>query len=125
MAKRKYYVGSVGPLLYDDESPIGDQDGDFAGEDRVALRTDGSVRASGTDDHEDSLVKKSTNDALQNEVDNLATTVDDLDTYAKDHGGEHLPAGTDPLPTKVVTVVTAVDFTTDTVTTENITVIDN
>ena len=111
MARRKFYVGSAGPLLYDDEDSIDDQDGDFAGEERVALRTDGSMRASGIDDHEDSLVRKATNDAL--------------DTYARDHGSEHLPAGTDSIPTKVVTVVTAVDFTTETVTTEDITVIDN
>lgn len=118
MARKKYYIGSVGPLLYDDESPVNDQDGDFEGEDRVAFRTDGSIRASGDDDHEDSLVKKSTHDALQDEVDTL-------DTYAKDHGDEHLPGGSDPISTKVVTVVTSVDFVAETVTTEDITVIDD
>lgn len=111
MARKKYYIGSVGPLLYDDESPVDDQDGDFEGEDRVAFRTDGSMRASGADDHEDSLVKKS--------------TYDSLDDYAKNHGDEHIPGGADPMPTKVVTVVTDVDFTNETVTTEDITVIDD
>lgn len=117
MARKKYYVGDVGPMLFDDESPIDDQDGDFAGEDRVAFRTDGSVRASGADSHEDSLVKKSTYDTLQDEV----TT---LDIYAKDHGDEHLPVGADPIPTKIITVVTSVDFVAESVTTEDITVID-
>lgn len=110
MARKKYYLGDVGPMLFDDESPVDDQDGDFAGEDRVAFRTDGSMRASGADDHEDSLVKKS--------------TYDSLDEYAKNHGSEHLPAGSDSIPTKVVTVVTSVDFVNETVTTEDITVFD-
>lgn len=117
MARKKYYIGSVGPLLYDDEDPINDQDGDFSGEDRCGFRTDGSVRASAEDSHPDSLVKKETHDSLQDEV-------TALDTYAKNHGNQHLPAGTDSIPTKVVTVVTGVDFVSETVTTENITVFD-
>lgn len=110
MAKKKYYVGDLGPMLFDDGDSVDDQDGDFAGEDRVAFRTDGSMRASGADDHEDSLVKKSTHDAT--------------DAYARSHGSEHMPAGGDSIPTKVVTVVTGVDFVAETVTTEDITVFD-
>ena len=110
MARRKYYIGDVGPLFFDDESPVDDPDGDFAGEDRIALRTEGSIRASGEDTHEDSLTTKS--------------TVDTLDRYAKNHAVEHLPAGSDPVATKTVTVVTGVDFVGETITTKDITVFD-
>jgi len=110
MVKRKYYIGDVGPLFFDDESSVDDPDGDFAGESRIALRTEGSIRASGADTHEDSLVKKS--------------SLDTSDSYAKNHAAEHLPAGSDPIATKTVTVVTGVDFVGETVTTEDITVFD-
>jgi len=133
MTKRKYYAGSVGPLLYDDEDPIDDHDGDFAGEDRVALRTDGSLRASGDDDHDDALVKNSTiqeriyffHNALGDRVDNVESDLTTLENYTHEHGDEHLSAGADPLPTKVVTVVTSVNFAAETVTTEDVVVVDD
>ena len=31
MALRKYYLGSVGPLVFDDSEPVNDLDGDFTG----------------------------------------------------------------------------------------------
>ena len=129
MARRKYYVGSVGPFLYDDEELIDDQDGDFAGESRVGFRTDGSVRASISDDTPDGLVRREdiegSESGLQDQIDVLESDIEDLDTYAKSHGAEHLPGGDDPISTKIVTVVTAVDFVAESVTTEDITVIDN
>ena len=64
MARKKYYVGSVGPFLYDDESPIDDQDGDFAGEDRVAFRTDGSIRTNESDSSSDGLMRREDIEAL-------------------------------------------------------------
>jgi len=103
MTQRKLYIGSVGPFLYDDEDPINDEDGDFAGEGFTGVRTSGSVRASLVDEHPDALTKKG-----------------DFNT----HGSRHAPGGSDPIPTKVVTVVTAVDFVNETVTTEDVTVFD-
>jgi len=125
MVKRKSYIGSVGPLLYDDESPIDDHDGDFAGEDRVAIRTEGSMRASAVDDHEDALVKNSTHNALGDRVDDVESDLTTLENYTHEHGDEHLSAGADPLPTKVVTVVTSVNFAAETVTTEDVVVVDD
>ena len=43
MARKKVYIGSVGPYLYDDAKSIDDPDGDFAGEDNRALVTDGQL----------------------------------------------------------------------------------
>lgn len=43
MARQKIYMGSIGPLLYDDTDPIDDQDGDFAGESRHAITTSGQM----------------------------------------------------------------------------------
>ena len=43
MAKKKYYIGSTGPFLYDDAKAIDDPDGDFAGENNRALVTDGQL----------------------------------------------------------------------------------
>lgn len=46
MAIKKVYIGSnVGPLLYDDANPINDPDGDFAGENNVAIATTGRMIA--------------------------------------------------------------------------------
>ena len=47
MARQKIYIGSVGPFLYDDDAPIHDQDGDFAGEDFSALITGGQLIVEG------------------------------------------------------------------------------
>ena len=41
MARKKYYIGSLGPFFYDDAKAIDDPDGDFAGEDNKAIVTDG------------------------------------------------------------------------------------
>jgi len=43
MADQKIYIGSVGPLLYDDAALIDDADGDFPGEDYHALVTGGQL----------------------------------------------------------------------------------
>ena len=48
MARRKIYIGSVGPFLYDDDAPIHDQDGDFAGEDFAGVVTDGQLLVEGS-----------------------------------------------------------------------------
>jgi len=116
MTLRKFYLGTVGPLLYDDEDPVNDPDGDFAGEGYVAVRTDGSFRASGVDDHPDSLMSRA---AVEGEVETL-------EDYIEDHGSRHAHDGPDPtpIPTKVVTVVTSVDFANETITTEDVTVLD-
>lgn len=105
MTQRKLYIGSVGPFLYDDEDPINDEDGEFAGESFTGMRTNGSVRASLVDEHPDALTKKGD---------------------FNNHGSRHAHNGADPtpIPTKVVTVVTAVDFENETVTTEDVTVFD-
>jgi hypothetical protein len=39
MAERKFYIGSVGPYLYDDTDLINDPDGDFPGEGMYTLVT--------------------------------------------------------------------------------------
>ncbi len=44
MTIRKYYIGSLGPFLYDDTDLINDPDGDFAGEDLHGFITDGPVK---------------------------------------------------------------------------------
>ena len=41
MPTKKVYIGSVGPFLYDDSSPLNDPDGDFAGETVKSLTTNG------------------------------------------------------------------------------------
>ena len=47
MAEKKIYIGSIGPLLYDDSDPIDDADGDFTGVDQQGFATDGSVYVGG------------------------------------------------------------------------------
>ena len=47
MAEQKLYIGSVGPFLYDDDAPIDDVDGDFAGKDYNALVTNGQLLVEG------------------------------------------------------------------------------
>lgn len=48
MAEKKIYIGSVGPLLYDDTDDINDADGDFSGESYKGLMTDGDIGAEGS-----------------------------------------------------------------------------
>lgn len=43
MAIKKYYNGSVGPLLYDDTAALNDPDGDFSGETVQGFSTDGQL----------------------------------------------------------------------------------
>lgn len=43
MAERKFYIGPLGPFLYDDDEEINDPDGDFAGVYRGAVVTDGQL----------------------------------------------------------------------------------
>lgn len=43
MARKKLYIGSLGPYLYDNAKAIDDPDGDFAGRDNEALVTDGQL----------------------------------------------------------------------------------
>ena len=43
MAMKKYYIGGMGPYLYDDTDSIDDADGDFDGETRQAFVTDGTI----------------------------------------------------------------------------------
>ena len=47
MAEKKIYIGSIGPLLYDDSDPIDDADGDFTGVDQQGFATDGSTYVGG------------------------------------------------------------------------------
>lgn len=53
MTERKIYIGSIGPFLYDDESPIEDKDGDFSGLNYQGLVTSGQLYISDppTDDN--------------------------------------------------------------------------
>lgn len=57
MATQKIYIGSVGPFLYDDASPINDVDGDFAGEDRNALSTSGQLLIEGAPTNNNHIVR--------------------------------------------------------------------
>lgn len=54
MAERKYYIGSLGPFLYDDTDLIEDQDGDFPAESYDGFVTSGGVRVgkNPSDDHD-------------------------------------------------------------------------
>ena len=44
MTVHKYYIGGMGPYLYDDTELINDADGDFAGEYQSGLITSGEVK---------------------------------------------------------------------------------
>ena len=57
MARKKYYLGDFGPYFYDDDVQYNDPDGDFAGEYRVSMRTDGVINASGTPTDANDLVR--------------------------------------------------------------------
>lgn len=43
MAEKKLYLGSVGPFLYEDDEAIDDADGEFSGQLRRALATNGQL----------------------------------------------------------------------------------
>ena len=49
MAKKKVYIGSVGPFVYDDANLINDPDGDFPGEFQRAITSDGSIKPGSAD----------------------------------------------------------------------------
>jgi len=40
---KKVFIGSLGPHLYDDTDPIDEYEGDFSGENRQSLVTDGQM----------------------------------------------------------------------------------
>lgn len=46
MATKKVYIGSIGPFEYDDTELIDDPDGDFAGEYKQAVRSNGTIQGS-------------------------------------------------------------------------------
>jgi hypothetical protein len=46
MTIKKVYIGSIGPFEYDDSELIDDPDGDFAGENKQAVRSNGVVQGS-------------------------------------------------------------------------------
>ena len=48
MTLKKYYIGGMGPYLFDDDDFIDDADGDFAGETRKGFITDGEIKSSGS-----------------------------------------------------------------------------
>ena len=43
MATKKIYIGSIGPILYDDTDNVDDVDGDFSGETQRAMTSDSSI----------------------------------------------------------------------------------
>ena len=47
MATKKIYIGSFGPVLYEDDDLINDVDGDFVGEYHQGLVTDGDALIEG------------------------------------------------------------------------------
>lgn len=49
MPIRKLYLGDQGPFYYDDEVPIDDPDGDFAGELQHAILTEGGLKIGGVE----------------------------------------------------------------------------
>lgn len=57
MATRKLYIGSHGPFLYDDESPIDDPDGDFSGETVNTVMTDGPVKTTHTPTDPEDMIR--------------------------------------------------------------------
>ena len=48
MTTRKIYTGGNGPYLFDDTNLVNDQDGDFAGQTRDAIVTDGDLTTDGS-----------------------------------------------------------------------------
>jgi len=45
MTIHKYYIGGMGPYLYDDTEPLLDPDGDFPGEYQNGIITSGTIKA--------------------------------------------------------------------------------
>lgn len=58
MARKKYYIGSMGPYLYDDTDDINDAEGDFPGETRCSFRTDGPMRCASEPIDPEDLVRR-------------------------------------------------------------------
>ena len=74
MTVKKFYLGSLGPFLYDDTDDIDDPDGDFSGETQKGFITDGSIQTT-----YDPIAD---NDVLRLKDQNTATALtsaDDLD----------------------------------------------
>jgi hypothetical protein len=102
---KKYYIGGSGPFYYDEDRSVDDPDGDFAGENYNSVLTDGAAKAEkftatgiGTDPED-----LPTNSQVDTKLNNLSLSV----------------------TTTTKTVITGVDFTTETVTTEDITYVTN
>lgn len=98
---KKYYIGDQGPFYYDADRLIEDPDGDFVGSPERAISSDGggsleSLSITGTPTNDTDVARKQ----------DVDQAVEDLSLK---------------LTTKTKTVVTDVDFSAETVTTENIT----
>jgi len=48
MTLKKAYIGSFGPILYNDDDLVNDADGDFSGEYHQGLVTDGDILVEGS-----------------------------------------------------------------------------
>jgi len=57
MAIHKYYVGSLGPYLYDDNDPVNDPDGDFTGEKFKSFLSTGQLKIQAPPTGEGELVR--------------------------------------------------------------------
>ena len=79
MTVKKYYIGGMGPYLYDDTDPIDDVDGDFAGETQHGLITDGPIASTHIATEDDEFVRKADiSDALGGDVEFDSVTLDFL-----------------------------------------------
>jgi len=57
VAVKKVYIGSIGPLLYDDTDLIEDEDGDFSGVFQKGITTDGQVLVSEAPSEDEHVVR--------------------------------------------------------------------
>jgi hypothetical protein len=102
MTLRKFYIGSHGPFLYDDDDDINDPDGDFSGETHGGIVTDGPVRVGATPTVDNDVLRKSDFEAAYVATDILAKlkTVDgaasglDADLLDGQHGSYYAVAST-------------------------------
>ena len=76
MTVKKYYIGGMGPYLYDDTDLIDDVDGDFAGKTQHGLITDGPIASTHIATKDDELVRKA--DIESDITSYLVNTVSDL-----------------------------------------------
>lgn len=58
MAIKKLYIGSFGPYPYDDTDDIDDVDGDFVGETRTAIITDGYIKSEAVPSADEDMIRK-------------------------------------------------------------------